>query len=151
MVDKTLSYCSSQYANCSSVECAHRSIQLATLDQIVDTPFLQEKTPSGIERTLPFINAEYRSRIRIVDFHPQNLEDFAHSLHDPMYGDTALSDSEDADLEDISMEMEKNWEWAFYILVEDARQPKAARARTQLKLLVAGSEAEGLLKLDATE
>ena len=124
---------------------------LTTVTQIVNNPYLQDKTPSGIERTLPFINAKYRSRIRVVDFYPQNLEDFARSLEDSMYEDAEQGDREDKNSMDMDVEVEKKWEWAFFLLVEDAKQPKTAHETIKLKLLVSGGDAECLLKLDATE
>ncbi|KAL9066947.1 MAG: hypothetical protein Q9157_006969 [Trypethelium eluteriae] len=133
------------------VQCQHGAVSLTRIRDIVNSPRLQDKTPSGIERMLPFINAKYRSSIRVVDFHPHNLEDFAHAYDDAVYNDAEQSENDDQDCMEIDGETHKKWEWGFYLLVEDARRPRIAELRTSLKLLVAGKDAEFLLDMEATD
>jgi hypothetical protein len=98
---------------------------------------------------LPFICAKYRSRVRVVDFKPDKLEDFAHALDDPSYNDSQEDPPSSYDDLDLTP---RRWEWAFCLLVEDALRPQNDQERPErLRLLVAKDGAECLLKLDATE
>lgn len=92
---------------------------------------------------LPFVNARYRARVRVVDFKPDNLEDFAQPVGDPSYDDLASDAEEDWD------GIPKGWEWAFCLLVEDALS--TSPEKTRMRLIVANDGAEHLLKMDATE
>lgn len=48
--------------------------------------------------------------------------------------------------------MTKGWEWVFCLLVEDATIPSSVKdPHARLNLLVTQSDAEFLLKMDATE
>jgi hypothetical protein len=53
------------------------------------------------------------------------------------------------DMDDSSL-LPSRWEWAFYLLVEDAK-PVLGSNHVRMPLLVAGKDAEYLLKIDATE
>ena len=134
-----------------SVQCTNRSVKLTSVVEIVIGPHLYDKTPLGIERKLPFINAKYRSQVRVVDFYPQTLEDFARRSDDLGHTDVEQSGSEDADFVETNGRNEEKWKWAFYLLVEDGKQANVANQPSQLNLLVGGSDADYLLKLDATE
>ncbi|KAI9658554.1 MAG: hypothetical protein M1829_006780 [Trizodia sp. TS-e1964] len=103
--------------------------------------------------SLPFQNLNYRAAVRVIDFFPPTLAEFSvRSAHQ------ALSDYSDSEAESIASPPETltqnprfagdKWEWRFYLLVEDASGP-APRAR--MRLLVAGPDAEYLLKIDAED
>jgi protection-of-telomeres protein 1 len=94
--------------------------------------------------TLPFINQRVRARVRVVDFMPDNIEDFARSLDDETYNEwDPYSDT-------IPLSDTNKWEWAFYLLVEDAK-PVAGEEPMQLSLQVFGEEAKKLLGLDPAD
>lgn len=87
---------------------------------------------------LPFVNQRVRARVRVVDFTPDKIQDFARSKDDETYNEwnpysdtTSLSDT-------------NQWEWAFYILVEDAK-PSTGEESMQLPLQIFGEEAINLL------
>ncbi|KAI9711747.1 MAG: hypothetical protein M1820_001892 [Bogoriella megaspora] len=124
---------------------------MTSIGTILDFEYLQNETPSGIKRSLPFLNAKYRSQVRVVDYYPDKLEDFARSLDNKSYNDVPDSENEDSDIMGIDTVPPKRWEWAFYILVEDAKKAKAGARSAYLPLTVSGSDAEYLLKLDATD
>ncbi|QDS77248.1 hypothetical protein FKW77_003352 [Venturia effusa] len=107
-----------------------------TLSEFLDTPHLQTRDASGNPMTLPFVNQRVRSRVRVVDFTPDNIEDFAQCLFDESYNDSKASHR--------SKEKQHDWEWAFYILVEDAK-PATGEEPVQLPLQVFGDEAIKLL------
>ena len=107
-------------------------------------------THKGTQYVLPFTNASYRANLRVVDYYPHNLEDFVHSLSDDTYNNIDPETTDDSPL-DMFSQSPRLWEWAFYLLVEDARQPPGATSPARMRLLVADKEAEHLLKLDANE
>jgi protection-of-telomeres protein 1 len=99
--------------------------------------------PGGIEYRLPFQNVKYRTTVRVVDFFPPDISDFAVS-YNPDY-----ETSED-DEDDVSSTRRVRWEWRFCLLVEDAKTAPG-QSRNRVKLFVSGAEAVFLLKLDAVE
>jgi protection of telomeres protein 1 len=126
---------------------------LTSISFIIDNPHLDD-TQSPEQGKLPFVNFKCRSQIRIIDFYPSDLQDFAHSVHDRDYNDGSSSSSSD-ESENVSMDEDKGhkgrWEWAFYLWVEDAKKLSGVKDPPRLPLLVAGEDAECLLKMDATE
>lgn len=89
--------------------------------------------------------------MRVVDFWPPRLEDFARSLNDATYNDTSYDTNDDGDYLAESL-VTKSWEWVFCLLVEDATTPSSMKdTQARLNLLVTQNDAEFLLKMDATE
>lgn len=82
-----------------------------------------------------------RAHVRAVDFFPPNIEDFARLVPVPR----------DPDGDEPMPSQSVRWQWAFYLLVEDARAHKSAESPERLKLLIADDVADFLLKLDATK
>lgn len=129
------------------MRCAHQTVPVLSVSYIIDNPHRNLKLPSGDNVQLPFVNFKCRASVRVVDFFPQDLEDFSRSLADPIYATTSgdLSQSGGA----------SGWEWCFCLFVEDAKPPAQTSATVDkpkvLKLVVGGEYAEFLLKLDATD
>ena len=90
---------------------------------------------------LPFVNAKYRTRVRVVDFAPKDVEDFAHCMADPEWNTTPNSGDRRSG---------SRWEWGFVLLVEDANAPMG-KAPERLRLFVNNSAGQGLLKMSASE
>ena len=139
-----------------SVSCTHPSIPTRPLSSILSLETHEITTPTGTPHTLPFQNICSRATGRVIDFFPPKLEDFAVprrvSEFDVLSDDaSSVSDSYSAGSSDAENEEgnEVNWEWRFYLLVEDAGVVAKGEKRTRLKLLVAEQDAEFLLKLDA--
>ena len=105
-------------------------------------------TSSGIRFTLPFQNINWRSVVRVVDFFPSDLEDFAVRCARTSEFD-ALSERED-EASELSNDSEKDnnrqWEWRFGLVLEDAKESKV-----RMRAYVADQDAVFLLKLDAEE
>lgn len=110
---------------------------------------------------LPFINANYRANVRVKDFLPHSLEDFAFakiqsSVYDMLSdAESASSDSDDDD-EDRNMdhfvtsEKIKGWEWRFHLLLEDATVADAdGKADHCVWVTVDNHAAQCLLNLNA--
>jgi hypothetical protein len=117
---------------------------LHTLHSIIHSPHLHGKfrDDKGEEChiTYPFMLAKFRAHVRVIDFYPPRLEDFSRSLADLGFNTCRAP-------EDWSAKPPQ-WEWAFYLLVEDANHDQK---KERMKLLVAGPEAEYLLRLTASE
>ncbi|KAL1999243.1 hypothetical protein VTN02DRAFT_4832 [Thermoascus thermophilus] len=107
--------------------------------------------PGGVEYRLPFQNLRYRATVRVVDFFPPKLEDFA-VPYNPEYAMLSGSESDEEDEEDTMMNgrhRRRLWEWRFCLLVEDGTPPPRGQPRERVKLFVSGPDAEFLLKLTA--
>lgn len=110
------------------------------------------KAPNGVDCNLPFINATYRTRVRVVDFWPEKLEDFSKSLDDPEYNDVNVEGETQSSTSYTALSMgTQRWEWHFCLLVEDAKPPPGTKGPARIPLLVFDKDAEYLLRLDATE
>lgn len=99
----------------------------------------------------------YRALVRVVDFFPPQLEDFATPIsHEYATSPCSVSDDDqggqDINLPDISLNQRSvEWEWRFCLLVEDAHRGPRGQSRDRLKLFVHGAEAVFLLGIDAME
>jgi protection of telomeres protein 1 len=130
------------------VRTQNHDVPLTSIISILDPDALLRKTPAGNSFNLPFQNCVYKSKVRVVDFFPDHLEDFAVPVKENQYA--ALNS--DAESEESGSDMEISaseddgvrWQWRFVLLVEDPSAPKA-NAKHQLELLVANSDAEYLL------
>jgi protection of telomeres protein 1 len=128
----------------SKVRAANPEVQLSTADEIVNNPARKVKKPNGEEFVLPFVNAKYRTRVRVVDFSPEDLTDFSKSITDSAWNNM---------FENMAFEhrhSEDRWEWFFPLLVEDAVIP-AGTAPVRFPLFVTNDAGQHLLKMDATE
>ncbi|KAG5748272.1 hypothetical protein H9Q69_010179 [Fusarium xylarioides] len=86
-----------------------------------------------VKLPLPFVNLNFRANVRVVDFSPSNLADFAYPKKESEYED--LSDDGEESLSNSETEAEdeqpiqrtlddfskvRNWEWRFFLELEDA-------------------------------
>ncbi|KAI4195364.1 MAG: hypothetical protein LQ350_007233 [Teloschistes chrysophthalmus] len=130
------------------------------LSSILSLSTYATTTPDGIPYTLPFQNIKSRALVRIVDFHPPNLADFAVRKKPPSEYDilsdysgsgssSSSSSNEDetsrpptplnnADEQESEPENEyttaglsKKWEWRFALTVEDAACPPPSHSHQQ--------------------
>lgn len=105
-----------------------------------------------------------RTTVRVVDFFPPKLEDFAARHRVTEFED--LSDNDDETESNTSTcasdensrsgsqdESEKsNWEWRFCLLLEDASSiSKQPHEKERMKVFVVGADAEFLTKMDAVK
>ena len=144
------------------VKCSHHLIPISPLSTILSLDAHTVNTPKGTSYTLPFQNINTRASVRVVDFWPSRLQDFA--VRKRKRSEYAiLSDHEDSDSDretkkDVLLSQnteteekeEKEWEWRFALLLEDASDSRSSREeRPTLKAYLSGADAECLLKLDA--
>lgn len=139
-------------------------MDLIPLSELAKGIRLDFKSPRGVDYVLPFHNCCCRARVRVVDFFPPNLVDFAVLTDDPeldVLSDSGYSGSsrDSAEIpgpwQRVGQEVtEERWEWRFYLLVEDAN-PKSASTKNgevcRLKLMVGYRDAEFLLNMTPEE
>ncbi|KAF1352881.1 hypothetical protein EJ07DRAFT_168623 [Lizonia empirigonia] len=106
-------------------------LQLSTLSEIINNRYLRVQTTKYNAFKLPFVNCRHRSRVRVVDFYPPELEYFARSSNDPTW--TARCNSR----------KDRPWEWAFVLLLEDANLPRNT-VPEQLRVIVNNDAAQHL-------
>ena len=127
---------------------------IISLDKHVNTP------PEGIPYTLPFQNINSRATVRVLDFFPPDLVDFAvpcpkaseYAILSGGEGSDSDSDQQSDDQEDErSIAEDARWEWRFGLVLEDALGGARNQPRARIQVYVTGPDAEGLLKLEAEE
>jgi protection-of-telomeres protein 1 len=110
------------------IRCTYKDQPLTTISSILDEAGSRHTNtlPDGTSYTLPFVNARYHIKARVVDFYPPNLQDFAIQL---------LESEADDEKSEFSMDMTwnastPNWEWSFALQVEEvtAQLPKLPSA-----------------------
>ena len=141
-----------------SVRCSHHLVAPRPVSDIVSFENHSNTTPDGTTYTLPFQNVKSRATVRVIDFFPHDLADFAVPCPKPSEYDI-LTDAESDQDEGESVlqsqsnngcEEERQWEWRFGLVLEDAFGRRGEEKAT-MEVYVAGQDAEGLLKLDAEE
>ncbi|KAL8670010.1 MAG: hypothetical protein Q9168_005426 [Polycauliona sp. 1 TL-2023] len=125
-------------------------------------------TPEGLTTTLPFRNVKSRAAVRVVDFYPRNLADFAirkkpaseYDVLSDYEGDSDSSSGEDveklppdtdeedninkdsrntqSDRANDSDEEDSQWEWRFILILEDASAPSKAKEPNERMTLYVG-------------
>ena len=145
-----------------NVRCKNEEIGLTTIMEITSLSTLARTTPAGNPYQLPFQNAIYKSRVRVLDFFPSDIRDFCAPVRDSEYA--FLSDAESASdvdptQEDVEMSDGSDgaaepgrvkWEWRFFLLVVDASASQGEEPAT-MELLVADTDADFLFNSDACD
>jgi protection-of-telomeres protein 1 len=124
----------------SVVRAGHVEKKISSIGEILNNPYRTTMIETG-KLELCFINCKYRVRIRVIDFWPIKLCNFARSVNDPKYGNSNLSTEERERYKD-------KFEWNFALLVEDADAP-VGKTPERLKLTIGDKQGQGLLKMDA--
>lgn len=125
---------------------------IVSLEKHANTP------PKGAPYTLPFQNINSRATVRVIDFFPPNLVDFAVSRpraseYDILSEDDrseSANDQSSSDPGESSEAEDRQWEWRFGLALEDALGSKH-QERTTIEVYVAGQDGDGLLNLEAKE
>ncbi|SPQ22028.1 e42c71ff-b66e-4a2f-9b96-fda8cc3d8f9f [Thermothielavioides terrestris] len=137
----------------------------STVESILE-PTVYETTVDGENAALvlPFTCAKYTARVRVVDFFPPALQDFACSRV-PTEFDVLSDNEDDSDCPSSSSEDEaaaganRIWEWRFALQLEDPEPPPTSTRknggktgqRPRLWVMVDNIEAQCLTGLDATD
>lgn len=125
------------------VRCTNTEVPLTSVRDIIDQDNLRHTNQLANDNTyaLPFVNAKYRARVRVVDFQPKALEDFAV---------TPLPEDEDTEMSPIDMEWEASTpklEWFFELVLEEAGK-RSGPEKAQIQVSVAHEEAQYLFGKD---
>ncbi|KAG9947388.1 hypothetical protein KCU85_g5857, partial [Aureobasidium melanogenum] len=99
---------------------------------------------SGLKLELPYLNVKHKVKVRVVDFWPPILEDFA-SLA-PVTD--ASEEHSDDDMDTTSPLSSQKWIWDFFLLLEDVKPHQPSSAPAQLWVHVDHRYAEFLLCMD---
>lgn len=105
------------------VRCSNDEVPVSSVKDILDLDNERHtNTPPGAGESyiIPFINAKYRARVRVVEYEPKALEDFS-VLADP-------EDEEDRSInsiEGVSWQTSQKYIWSFRLLLEDALSTKS--------------------------
>lgn len=118
--------CQKQTNDIYIVRCNHSNKTTSLISEI--SKYHVTTSSDGYEHSLPFVNGNYRANVRVVDFFPDQLEDFAIGRRITDYDILSnYSGSEDTDQEEDLQHfkdgkgfVEKTWEWRFALQVEDA-------------------------------
>jgi len=147
---------SNQHVRCEAIE-----IPLTAISSILNTEQLERKTPDGSAYELPFQNCKYKSKVQVIDFFPDKLEDFATPYRTSDY--EVLSDHESDDDSVVSLDFARNnpdevrWEWHFFLMVQDPQPTKAQKAlqnipdQPTMLLQVVGQDGDYLLNMEACD
>jgi hypothetical protein len=118
-------------------------VHAQSLEAILNNPSHDNISTSGIRYRLPFQNLCYLTTVRVVDFYPPLLEDFA--VHKEQ---VSLAYNRKHDPASRTF---KIWEWRFCLLVEGSFPATLGQSNERAKLFVSNYEAEHLLQLNAVE
>ncbi|KAJ9652002.1 hypothetical protein H2198_008744 [Neophaeococcomyces mojaviensis] len=142
---------SNQHVRCEGIE-----VPLTSLSTIIEGQFLQRETPSKNPYRLPFQNCKYKTKVKVVDFFPDRIEDFAIPYRVSDY--EALSDHESGDEEGATLPYARQnpdhvrWDWHFFLMVEDPERSKNQDGtRDPIVLQVAGTDGDYLLNAEACD
>ncbi|EHA24856.1 hypothetical protein ASPNIDRAFT_182791, partial [Aspergillus niger ATCC 1015] len=116
------------------------SVPTMSLEAILSNKLHDNISYDNIQYRFPFQNFCYRTTVRVVDFFPPRLEDF--SVPEDSSGEGTSQRDPDRFI---------RWEWRFCLLVESVPPPPAGQAKEQMRLFVAGPNAEYLLGLTAVD
>lgn len=105
------------------LRCSHEEVPISSVKHVVDPTNERHtnKTREGTSYVLPFVNAKYRSRVRVVDYEPTQLEEFA-------VPDLPDDDNKSDTSQMMDYESSAKHEWSFSLQLEDASKPKASIA-----------------------
>jgi protection-of-telomeres protein 1 len=141
------------------IKCESKDKPVFPLSTILE-PIAYATTVDGqqVELKLPFTDAKYLANVRIVDFRPRKLENFAiwrkHTEYDMLSDYSGGSDSESDDERGTldAFVGDKTWEWRFALQLEEAGlRPGKKGEPERLWAMVENIEAQQLVNVDACE
>ncbi|RYP59754.1 hypothetical protein DL769_008422 [Monosporascus sp. CRB-8-3] len=141
------------------IRCESEDQAITPISTIIEpVPWTTKVDGNEVTLTLPFICAKYRANVRVVDFRPRKLEDFARWRKMTDYdalSEYSGSGSEDSDGETAAGNLEsyrdkKTWEWRFALQLEGV-DSKGRAEPDRLWAVVDNTEAQQLANLDACD
>jgi protection of telomeres protein 1 len=143
-----------------NIKCESIEQPVCPLAKVLESvPYHTTVDGEQVEIILPYTNVKYRTTVRVVDYRPRKLEDFAvwrkvtefDMLSDCSGGADSESDNDDEGTLD-RFTGEKVWEWRFALLLEEAGHKAGAKGPPErLWAMVSNFEGQQLTKRDACE
>ncbi|KAI0205406.1 hypothetical protein F4808DRAFT_283311 [Astrocystis sublimbata] len=143
------------------VKCESQEQPLTPLPSVLETvPWKTTLDGTEVTLILPFVCANYRTNVRVVDFRPRQLEDFATwrkstefdvlSDYDGESSSELLDDDEDEDGLSLAQQSgEAIWEWRFALQLENG-DPQS-KEKERLWAVVDNNAAQMLTGMDAND
>lgn len=139
-----------------SVRCENQSIPASSIAEILclhSHQIVDEGEPFEVQ--LPFVNVNHRAHVRVVNFFPPQLEEFTcvrqiASEYEILSDHDDADDSSDEECHGMSQDEAGEWEWRFFLEVEDAAV-SAEGSKKRLWAFVDNQAAQCLLNLDASD
>ncbi|KAL7913685.1 hypothetical protein GGI35DRAFT_438257 [Trichoderma velutinum] len=145
----------------SKVKCENENKAISTISDMLDPVYLEtDVNGEQVKLQLPFVNINYRASVRVVNFMPPDLEDFAQPKKPKKTSEYAmLSDHEESDAgsdmeveETVGRSTVREWEWRFFLELEDASPHGEGQGEKKtLWVAVNNFSAQCLLSLDASD
>ncbi|KAM3564715.1 hypothetical protein ARSEF4850_001744 [Beauveria asiatica] len=142
-----------------TIKCENKTQPLSTMPELLERIYIDTVVGKDAAKLpLPFINANYRASVRVKDYLPHRLEDFAYPKLKGNIND-CLSDEEHEPSDDdeahkisrfVSSEKIAGWEWRFYLLLEDVRNSET-EPKDNIWVSVDNHAAQCLLSMDACD
>ncbi|KAH7318666.1 hypothetical protein B0I35DRAFT_479153 [Stachybotrys elegans] len=138
----------------SQVKCENMAKSLSSIAQVTEQVMFDAIIDGHqLKLPLPFTNLSYRAVVRVVDFMPSRLEEFARpqrrkSEYDILEGSEDSETSDDSEMEDEEDATSRGWEWQFHLKLQDA---SAADDQKAVWVLVDNQAAQCLLSMDACD
>ncbi|KAM3508872.1 hypothetical protein MY10362_000923 [Beauveria mimosiformis] len=142
-----------------TIKCENKKQPLSTVPELLERIYIDTVIGKDAAKLpLPFINANYRASVRVKDYLPHRLEDFAYPRLKGNIND-CLSDEEHEPSDDeeahkidrfVSSEKIAGWEWRFYLLLEDVRNSET-EPKDNIWVTVDNHAAQCLLSMDACD
>ncbi|TVY14105.1 Protection of telomeres protein 1 [Lachnellula arida] len=134
-----------------NIRCAHPDLPIQSFAEIQKPRKIL--LDDGQDHISPFTNCKYRANVRVVDYFPHRIEDFAVGYRSSEYEMLSeYSGDEDTDHEEDLRTFRSGkgfskdtWEWRFALQVEDAT---AKDPKDRMWLIVDNPGAQGLLNLE---
>ncbi|PQE21190.1 telomere-binding alpha subunit central domain-containing protein [Rutstroemia sp. NJR-2017a BVV2] len=133
-----------------NIQCNYPDKAPISLSEIIQ-PLPLSPDPEHAGKCAPFSNQKFKANVRVVDYFPHDIRDFAVGRrvteYDMLSDCSSDEESEFDNLMDMdSFAAQRKWEWRFALVVEDA-DPDGPKHRTTL--IVGNSDAQMLLNIEA--
>ncbi|KAJ5811605.1 hypothetical protein N7474_007906 [Penicillium riverlandense] len=124
-------------------------IPAKSLEYILSRESHRNALPGDLTYKLPFQNVCYRPLVRVVDFFPPNIEDFAVAVpNNSILEETSGAHSNST----YNGRPHMTWDWRFCLLVEAGESNTSKnQPREYMKIFVSGADGVHLLCLDPTD
>ncbi|KAI5307214.1 Importin alpha subunit (Karyopherin alpha subunit) (Serine-rich RNA polymerase I suppressor protein) [Ascosphaera pollenicola] len=137
------------YSLNKSIKSDHPSVPPQPLGKILNQSHIR-RMPQGVHYRIPFLNLRYRATIRVVDFFPSRIEKFAVRCGVDRAEQQGINDKRPGENDSESSDQPQKWTWKFRLVVQDAKNKGGTTEQPErMELLVAGQDAERLLRMSA--